>query len=291
MWRGLPASVILHSAVIFGGYIVWPFVSPPRTSEFVIVPVDLVTVSDTTNIAPSVRREPEPEEEPEEAPPEPEEEPVEEPEAVPDEEVVEEDTSPPPPPPEEEPEPEPEPDLDTPPVEEPEEEEEPEPEPKPEPKPEPEDDPLDDILGEASNLFDRAKKEERTAPPPKAEETPDTPAPSEQRRGVGDRRSSTVAVEALLTSQLYRCWRGVDDLPDPNRLVVTVNFDVNIDGSLKGGVDVVSPKRVIGDAYLRTAVERALTAVRSCDLRVPEGSEESYEAWKNVTVNFRPTQQ
>lgn len=74
MIRGIPASLLLHAAVIGAGYIVWPYVGADvLEEEFVIVPVDLVDLGEITNVAP-VREQPE-ETEPEE---EPEPEPVEE---------------------------------------------------------------------------------------------------------------------------------------------------------------------------------------------------------------------
>lgn len=290
MWRGLPASVILHAGVIFGGMVVWPFVSPPRSTEFVVVPIELVAIAPTTNIAPSVQREPEEEPEPEEAPPPQEEDVIEDPEAIPDEDVVEEDAAPPPPPPpEEEPEPEPEP-LPSEEVE-PEPEEEPEPEPEPEPvRAEPEqDDPLDDILGEASNLFDRARNEPRRAPTPTPRTTPAVETPAERRQGAGDRSGMTARVEAILISQLKLCWDDVVDLPNPERLQVTLRMQLQIDGSLKSDVEVIRPRRTIGDRPMQVAVERALRATRKCaPYQLPEGSETFYEEWKDVTVNVGP---
>ena len=53
MIRGLPASILLHAAVIGAGYVVWPYVASTATeSEFVIVPVELVDVGEMTNVAP-----------------------------------------------------------------------------------------------------------------------------------------------------------------------------------------------------------------------------------------------
>lgn len=295
MWRGIPASVVLHAGVIFGGMVVWPFVSPPRSTDFVIVPIELVAIAPTTNIAPSVRREPEEEPEPEEeeAPP-PTEDVIEDPDAIPDEELVEEDNTPPPPPPEEEPEPEP----DVIPEEAEPEEEEPEPEPEPEPEeeePEPvraepeQNDPLDDILGEASNLFDRARNEPKRAPVVSRAPEPVVETPTEVRRGAGDRSGMTARVETILISQLKLCWDDVVDLPNPQRLQVTVRMQLNIDGTLRSGVEVVSPRRTIGDRPMQVAVERALRAVRKCaPYRLPEGSETYYDEWNDVTVNIGP---
>lgn len=292
MWRGLPASVMLHSAVVFGGAIAWPYLSPPPGEEAVIVPIELVDLAPVTNVAPSIRREVEPEpEEPEETPP-PVEEFLEDVDALPDEEVVEEDTAPPPPPPPEEdepePEPEPVPDLDQ------EEEAEPEPE-EEEPEPiraEPEqDDPLDDILGEASNLFDRARTEQRRSPPPTERKIePLKNETTERRRGVGDRSGMTARVEAILLSQLKTCWVDVQDLPNPERLIVTVKMQLNVDGTINGDARLVEPSRPpIGDNAMQQAITRALRAARKCSpYRLPEGADAYYEEWKDITLVVGP---
>jgi len=283
---------MLHSAVVFGGAIAWPYLSPPPGEEAVIVPIELVDLAPVTNVAPSIRREVEPEpEEPEETPP-PVEEFLEDVDALPDEEVVEEDTAPPPPPPPEEdepePEPEPVPDLDQ------EEEAEPEPE-EVEPEPiraEPEqDDPLDDILGEASNLFDRARTEQRRAPPPTERKIePLKNETTERRRGVGDRSGMTARVEAILLSQLKTCWVDVQDLPNPERLIVTVKMQLNVDGTINGDARLVEPSRPpIGDNAMQQAITRALRAARKCSpYRLPEGADAYYEEWKDITLVVGP---
>ncbi|MGB2389157.1 MAG: hypothetical protein ACPIB6_10170, partial [Henriciella sp.] len=53
MVRGLPASILLHLAVVGLGYLSWPVIaSDDRSSEdLFIVPVELVDLSETTNIA------------------------------------------------------------------------------------------------------------------------------------------------------------------------------------------------------------------------------------------------
>jgi len=283
---------MLHSAVVFGGAIAWPYLSPPPGEEAVIVPIELVDLAPVTNVAPSIRREVEPEpEEPEETPP-PVEEFLEDVDALPDEEVVEEDTAPPPPPPPEEdepePEPEPVPDLDQ------EEEAEPEPE-EEEPEPiraEPEqDDPLDDILGEASNLFDRARTEQRRVPPPTERKIePLKNETTERRRGVGDRSGMTARVEAILLSQLKTCWVDVQDLPNPERLIVTVKMQLNVDGTINGDARLVEPSRPpIGDNAMQQAITRALRAARKCSpYRLPEGADAYYEEWKDITLVVGP---
>ena len=104
MLRGLPASIILHLAIVGTGYIAFPYThSPAQVVE--IVPVDIVTVSEVTNVVARRRTEEPPEAETDEADvPEPEPEPdleefLEDFDALPEEveDVVEEEAPPPPP--------------------------------------------------------------------------------------------------------------------------------------------------------------------------------------------------
>jgi hypothetical protein len=287
MIRGLPASILLHVGVIASSYIVLPIFEKPL-EQVVIVPIDLVSVSEVNNIAPVVRPaeiEPEPESKPE---PEPEEELPEEPEIIPEEIAPEEDIVPPAAAEQEEVEPEAPEDVIPEEVEP--EEEEPEPAPEaPEEKPKPkeaEPDELDDILNDA-NLFNRERETVKAPPPPtpEPEVEPDAPPP-EARKGVGERTANTARIEAIVLSQMKVCWRSLEDLPEPERLTVSVRVQLNADGSLRDDVELVQPRRApIGDRYMSVAIDRALRAVRTCQpYRLPV---EDYEAWEELVLNFR----
>ncbi|MEM1106317.1 MAG: hypothetical protein AAGH87_07985 [Pseudomonadota bacterium] len=285
MLRGLPASLILHAAIAGAGAIVLPTLARDVTAEVSLVPIDILSVSDLTNVAPAPRREvPEPEAE---IPP-------------PLEDFLEDlDTIPPDIP---EPEPEPEPEAAEPPAPPPEPEPEPEPAPEPEaPEPEPDRpilaeapaDPLADILGDAENLFDRTPRDPpRQAPPAPAPERleDEQPARSEARRGAGARTANTARVEALLTQQLFVCWDDVDDQPNPERLNVTLKMELNRDGTIGAGPTLVDPRRrPIGDRAMGVAIDRALRAARRCaPYRLPDGAAAYYDEWKEVTLNLGP---
>ncbi|MEO0466945.1 MAG: hypothetical protein AAF216_10400 [Pseudomonadota bacterium] len=295
MFRGLPASIVLHAAVIGAGYVVLPSLSRPVPASVEIVPIELVTISDTTNIAPRIERE---------VPEEPEEPPrledyLDDVDSIPDEAIVEEDvlaaeqivpeaetTEPviiPDEPLEEEPEPEPEPEDTS---------------PKPEPdrpllEPEPEVDPLDNILGDASNLFDRTPRDQSKSPPPPPDDTEledEQPGATQDRRGAGDQSGNTASVIAMIQAQMFVCWTDVDDLPNPERLNVTVRIVLNRDGTLKEDARLVNPARPpIGDRAMGVAIDRALRAVRTCaPYRLPEEAQDNYDDWDEVTLNIGP---
>lgn len=300
MIRGLPASLLIHAAVIASGYVVLPGLDREFETSFTVVPVDIVNVSEIPDVAPRVEREPE--ELPEEEPPPPLEEFLEDldtlPEEMPPEEEVlapeemapppaQEEEAPPPPPPDAEPDEEEEP------VEEddPAEPQVPEEELLQRPS---EEDELADLLGEASNLFDKTPKSPRPAPPraPEPEQTleDETPPPSAARKGAGERRGDTTSVVAMIQSQMNICWDDVDDLPNPERLNVTIRMTLNRDGTLKRDAKLINPSRPpIGDRPMQVAIERALRAARKCaPYRLPEEALDYYQDWDEVTLNIGP---
>lgn len=288
MLRGLPASIVLHAAVIASGYIVLPTLSRDITAVSVIVPIELVEVSEVTNVAPRIEREtvepvdvPPPLEDFLEdldtiAPEEPDEPPTEEDapsvpdvvESVPEPDVI----------PEPEDEPEDVPDV-------------------PEDRPVLEDppaDPLDDILGAADNLFDRTPRESTSRPPPAPPPTEslqdEAPAQTITRRGAGERTANTARVESFLVQQLFLCWDDVDDLPNSERLNVTFKMTLNRDGTIKSGPTLVDPARApIGDRAMGVAIDRALRAARRCaPYTLPADAADYYDDWDEVTLNLGP---
>jgi len=130
-----------------------------------------------------------------------------------------------------------------------------------------------------------------------------------RRRNEGDRAERTqqgsglgtaevVAIEdrarTLIRAHLRRCWRMPIDLPDPDRLVVVVEFEINRNGTLNGQPRVTTPRSgsYTFDAPMRTAVEAAVRAVRACDpYPLPDDPVvgEHYEIWRSQVYTFRPT--
>ncbi|MES1156593.1 MAG: hypothetical protein ABUL73_02330 [Alphaproteobacteria bacterium] len=122
-------------------------------------------------------------------------------------------------------------------------------------------------------------------------------APRSQQ-GVGQATADVVSlqdrVRALMEREMHRCWRMPADLPNPERLVVTVQFDLDRNGHLRGQPRVVSPQNHTFDAPMRTAAEYALRAVRECDpYPFPDdpivGSH--FEIWSQLEHTFRPGDQ
>jgi hypothetical protein len=292
MIRGLPASVMLHAAVIGAGYIAWPYVATSVTEdESVVVPVELVDVGEMTNVAPVLEpQEPEEEEvepEPEPEPEEDEELPVED---IPDERdipVDEVETAREAAPPEEEDDilPNFEAEAD-------EEEEAPPEEPKEErpatPNPKRDSSALDNLLNSAESTFQSERETRRETQAPRRETPPreETAAPQEQRAGAGERTANTVRIEQLLYNQIYPCWDGVGDQPEPERLNISMRARLDAEGNVLD-LDLVRPSRApIGDRPMQLAIERAQRAVQKCQpYRLPR---DDYDLWKEANINLGP---
>jgi hypothetical protein len=117
------------------------------------------------------------------------------------------------------------------------------------------------------------------------------------QQGAGLGTDEAVRVEdrarALIRAHMRRCWRTPVDLPDPDRLVVVVEFDLNRNGTLNGQPRVTSPRAgsYTFDRPMSTAVDNALRAVRSCDpypLADDPVVGEHYDIWRTQVYTFRP---
>lgn len=257
---GFLLSVFAHGALVASALVYFPSASrladPSR-----VIPVELVTLGDTTNVR-AARPEPEPELEPEPDPVETDPLPVTDPEP---------ESAPPEPEPEiipADPEPEPEPQ----PVE-------PEPEPEPEPvQPEPrrEPEPRGLNLDDLSSLVDRSRDQRRE----QADETGDA------RRGAGPGTAMTATLQALAASQIQRCTRSNADAPANMDLAVVVRVRLERNGALAEPPRLVDENRVLNspNPFLRVAGERALRAVIDCapyDLPA-----QNYPEWRLLEVNI-----
>jgi hypothetical protein len=118
------------------------------------------------------------------------------------------------------------------------------------------------------------------------------------QRGSGLGTDEVVAVEdrarALIRAHMRRCWRSPIDLPDPDRLVVVVEFEINRNGTLNGQPRVTSPRAgsYTFDPAMRTAVDNAVRAVRTCDpYPLPDDPVvgEHYDIWRTQVYTFRPS--
>lgn len=117
---------------------------------------------------------------------------------------------------------------------------------------------------------------------------------NQQGAGLGTAEAASLRdrINAVGRAHLRRCWRMPIDLPDPERLIVTVQFDLNRNGTLNGQPRVTNPRNYTFDPYMRVAAEAAMRAVRQCD-PFPFGDDpllrDHYELWRQTEVVFDPS--
>jgi|GEM_PF-2118410 len=146
-----------------------------------------------------------------------------------------------------------------------------------------------DLLAQAQNLIDRSQRQQQrhTGASGARDQTAAGP-------GTADRVSLQDRAAALIQRAMIRCWRMPVDLPDPERLVVTLQFHLNRNGTLSGQPDVVSPRNYQFDPPMGQAVATALRAVRSCDFSFLPADPQvgpHYEIWQENNYTFRVTTQ
>lgn len=109
--------------------------------------------------------------------------------------------------------------------------------------------------------------------------------------GTGLARAQTVEerIGQIARQHLARCWRIPIDLPNSQRVAVTVRFNLHEDGSLSGRPQVVSPTNYGFDRPMGIAVERALEAVERCS-PFPFAADpmlaQRYENWRTMELRF-----
>lgn len=273
--RGLVLSLFVHAGIIAAGLVYLPRMASVFEAT-PVVPIDLVTLGETTNIR-AARPDPDPvvEDEPAEtiddAIDEPEEAPAPEPEPIePEPEIIDES-------PETPAEPEPDP-VEEAPVPEPQrpEPQRPEPQSRPEPQAQPAEPSLNDMLGDLSRSV--AETRENQA----ADDGP-------SRDAVGDGERMTATLQSMLRSHLSRCWRASLDAPEPDELAVQLVLNLDRSGELTGPPRLTDQARILNspNPYLRVAGERALRAAVQCQpYPLPP---EAYSQWRQIEVNFSPS--
>jgi outer membrane biosynthesis protein TonB len=239
----LPAaffSLIAHASVVLAGVIMIPVAtSEIESTPMVYIPIELVSIADSTNVAPVF-----------EAVEIDEEDPVE----------AESEAAPAPAAAAATPDPEDTVALDPPKPEAPKQQ------PKPAAKPAPAapakslSSELDDILASVSKDTPAPKRSNPNADPASAGSGPPRP-------GVGDMKRNTATVTDFIRAQLVnnKCWTDHSDMADARRLKATfrVKFDRNNKMTMS---ELVSPSREpIGDGPLQTFIAHARRALDMCN--------------------------
>ncbi len=273
---GLIGSVLLHGALVAATFITWQHSFTMPTESPPIVPVELVTLGDKTNIRDMVKTPPK--EVPEEKPAPPVEDPAK-PEPPPPEPVPPEPVPPEPAPPELKPEPKPEP-APPKPVEKKPEPPKVQPKPKDKPKPTPEKPKKDNFdINSIEALLNKVAPKEASS---KAQ------TGDRNIRGIGDRNAMTMDLIDTLRNQISQCWSLPAGAPNPERLIVRMNVYLAPDGSIARPpqLSADSAAAAARDPYMRTAADAARRAIHVCaPYKLPA---DRYSVWKEIQVTFDP---
>src|SRR5258708_15579305 len=261
MKRSMIASGVLHVVVIVAATVAWPHAIEQSEEVPSVVPVDLVTIADVTNIAPTAPETPKPETPPEPTPPQPQ--------------------AAAPPPPQAEVAP-PEPDKPSPPKEEQKNASAPPNPVRPRRKPVP-DQPKFDVDTVLALLDKRTPKP--VAPPPPSAKPAETTV-----KGLGAQDAFTMDLKDALLAQMRECWNVPVGAPNPEPHIVQLRVFLAQDGSLAQPplLEPASRAAAAANPYMRTAAEAALRAVNVCEpyKRLPPNK---YDAWREIVMTFDPS--
>jgi outer membrane biosynthesis protein TonB len=257
MRRAIIGSAVLHIAIIVSTMIAWPHAVLPAQDSPDIIPVELVTIADQTNIKATTAVEPpkQPQEQPPEPQPEAQSAPPPDAEVAPDEKPV--------PPKEQEKEAEATP---------------PPPTVRPREKPEPDKKPdkfnVDSILA----LLDQKTPKPQT-PPPNAEKTDRT------QKGVGMQSAQTMNEIDALRTEVSKCWNPPIGAVHAEQLVVDFDLFLNPDGTVQR-LDRGSTSAT--GSYAQAAIEAARRAILECaPYKLPAND---YSNWREINpFHFDPS--
>jgi len=99
----------------------------------------------------------------------------------------------------------------------------------------------------------------------------------------------TLSEEDALRAQIFGCWTVPLGLPYDDDLLVRIKLELKKDGTISRS-EILDHERMNrpGQKFYKVLAESALRAVRFCQpLKVPSTG---YEKWKNIQLNFNPTE-
>ena len=99
----------------------------------------------------------------------------------------------------------------------------------------------------------------------------------------------SLSEEDALRAQIFGCWTVPLGLPYEDDLLVRIKLELKQDGTISRS-EILDHERMNkpGQKFYKILAESALRAVRICQpLRVPQTG---YDKWKNIQLNFNPTE-
>ena len=131
-------------------------------------------------------------------------------------------------------------------------------------------------------LIDKAKKVE-------AVETKKTEKITQNSQKNSIATGLTLSEEDALRAQIFGCWSVPLGLPYDDNLLVRIKLELKKDGTIMKS-EILDHERMNkpGQKFYKILAESALRAVRLCQpLKVPPTG---YDKWKNLQLNFNPTE-
>jgi outer membrane biosynthesis protein TonB len=121
---------------------------------------------------------------------------------------------------------------------------------------------------------------------PAAASAPNAKPAQRTQKGIGDQNQMTADLKSMLLSMVYKCWSPPVGAPNADDLVVSFRLFLNQDGT------VAQPPQLVGnsggDSYARAAQEAARRAIYTCQpYALPQ---DRYAQWRDVTFVFDPRQ-
>jgi hypothetical protein len=99
----------------------------------------------------------------------------------------------------------------------------------------------------------------------------------------------TLSEQDALRAQIFGCWTVPLGLPYDDNLLVRIKLKLKQDGTIAKS-EILDHERMNrpGQKFYKVLAESALRAVRICQpLRVPQSG---YDKWKDIQLNFNPTE-
>lgn len=97
----------------------------------------------------------------------------------------------------------------------------------------------------------------------------------------------------LVREHMRACWQAPDDLRHARFMIVTVEFNLNADGTLQSDPLVVAPVNYRRNRHTRAAAERAIASIRACapfPLAADAQLAQHPEVWRTMQLTFRADQ-
>ncbi|NBX03958.1 MAG: energy transducer TonB [Alphaproteobacteria bacterium] len=157
---------------------------------------------------------------------------------------------------------------------------------KEEPKNKPKDEDLAAILKAVKNTVTKEQEKEK---PKDEKKKPDTSSQAQSRSTNYDASMPlSMSEKDALRSQFAKCWSVPAGAKDAHELSVLVEIEIALDGTVtKVELAPSSKARYSSDAFYRAAADSAIRAVRQCS-PLKDLPPDKYNTWHNTEVNFDP---